>query len=376
MNRLSTRLLLSPENLSPSDERFEVVGVFNPGAVFWADEVILLVRVAERPVEHRNGLVGLPRWEVGNGTTIDWVGSDEVEQVDSRVVRLLSSGRLRLTSLSSLRVVYCGDGRTAREISPVSLRHECMLEEYGIEDPRITPLGGRCYITYVAVSRHGPATALASTNDFQTFTRHGVIFCPENKDVVLFPVPIGGPFVALTRPVCGSPFTSPEIWMADSPDLLHWGHHRPLELDLYGVPGSVVGGGQKTGNINKTWSQDRVGAGTPPIQTEEGWLEIYHGASRANIPGTVGSYTAGCLLLDLEEPSHVLRCSQGPILIPETPHECFGFVPKVIFPTGIVEQGDSLLVYLGASDTHTELIELRRSEVEAFLVPAQQSKGF
>ena len=72
------------------------------------------------------------------------------------------------------------------------------------------------------MSRHGPATALASTIDFRSFERHGIIFCPENKDVVLFPEKIGGNFAALHRPVCGTPFTRPEMWVARSPDLIHW----------------------------------------------------------------------------------------------------------------------------------------------------------
>jgi len=37
---------------------------------------------------------------------------------------------------------------------------------------------------------------LASTEDFCTFTRYGVIFGPENKDVVLFPEQINGQYIA------------------------------------------------------------------------------------------------------------------------------------------------------------------------------------
>ena len=68
------------------------------------------------------------------------------------------------------------------------------MEEFGVEDPRITAFGDRYYFTYVAVSRHGAATALASTTDFRHFERHGIIFCPENKDVVLFPEKVGGEY--------------------------------------------------------------------------------------------------------------------------------------------------------------------------------------
>ena len=100
------------------------------------------------------------------------------------------------------------------------------MEEFGVEDPRITALGGRYYFTYVAVSRHGAATALASTTDFRQFERHGIIFCPENKDVVLFPEQVGGEFVALHRPNAATPFCRPEMWVARSPDLVRLGPPR------------------------------------------------------------------------------------------------------------------------------------------------------
>ena len=202
IRRLSTHLLLQPADVPASRPDFEVVGAFNPGAVRTADEVVLLVRVAERPRERRAGFTGLPRWERGEIVT-DWVPDGELEPIDARVVRRKSDGLLRLTFTSHLRVVRCGEGRAVREVTGVTFRPHGEVEEFGVEDPRITPLNGRFYFTYVAVSRHGPATALASTSDFVTFERHGIIFCPENKDVVLFPEPIGGRFAALHRPVCG-----------------------------------------------------------------------------------------------------------------------------------------------------------------------------
>src|SRR5439155_20611952 len=102
------------------------------------------------------------------------------------------------------------------------------LEEFGVEDARITWLDGRYRITYVAVSRHGAATALASTADFLTFERHGIVFCPENKDVVLFPERIDDEYGALPRPNPATPFCRPGMWVARSTDLIHWGRHDVL----------------------------------------------------------------------------------------------------------------------------------------------------
>src|SRR5262245_26112944 len=226
--RLGTHHLLRPEDMPSSREDFEVVGAFNPGAVRAGDEIVLLVRVAERPREQRPGFTGLPRWDPVQGLTIDWVTNIEIERLDPRVVRRKADGLVRLTFISHLRVVRCGDGRSVEEATGVRFLPDSEMEEFGVEDPRITELDGRYYFTYVAVSRHGAATALASTADFLRFERHGIIFCPENKDVVLFPDKVGGEFVALHRPNAATPFCRPEMWVARSPDLVRWGRHECL----------------------------------------------------------------------------------------------------------------------------------------------------
>jgi predicted GH43/DUF377 family glycosyl hydrolase len=339
LRRRSTQLLLRPEDVPPSRDDFEVVGVFNPGAVHTPDEVVLLVRVAERPRERRPGFIGLPRWDPIHDVTIDWLPEEELELVDPRVVRRKADGLVRLTFISHLRLIRCGDGRAVREITDVTFGPRSEVEEFGVEDPRITPLDDRYYFSYVAVSRHGPATALASTADFRTFERHGIIFCPENKDVVLFPERIGGTFATLHRPVCGTPFTRPEMWLARSPDLIHWGAHAPL----------VVSGGD--------WQSGRVGAGAPPMRVEAGWLEIYHGNRQPTRPGEVGTYYGGAVLLDADDPTRVLRRTPEPFFTPEAEFEVAGFVPNVVFPTGVVRDGDSLLIYYGAADAFTAVAE-------------------
>lgn len=349
LRRLSTRLLLRPEDVPASRDDFEVVGVFNPGAVRADEEVVLLVRVAERPRERRPGFTGLPRWDAADGLTVDWVPDKELTPIDPRVVRRNADGLVRLTFTSHLRVVRCGDGRAVRDVTSVTFQPHGEVEEFGVEDPRITPLNGRFYITYVAVARHGPATVLASTSDFRTFERHGVIFCPENKDVVLFPTPIDGAYVALHRPVCGTPFTRPEMWVARSPDLLHWGAHVPLTLS----------GG--------AWQSGRVGAGPPPIRVPGGWLAIYHGNQHPTRPGEVGAYTVGALHLDANDPTRVLKRTPEPFMRPEAEFERTGFVADVVFPTGVVQDAEKLLVYYGAADTVTAVTEFDLMELLAVL---------
>ena len=125
------------------------------------------------------------------------------------------------------------------------------------------------------------------------------------------------------------------MWIAWSQDIIHWGHH-----------GVLHGGGAE-------WETGRVGAGTPPIRVPEGWLEIYHGSRHTSTPGTVGKYSTGAMLLHIENPGRIVRRTTESIFEPTADFERHGFVPDVVFPTGIVETENTFLVYYGAADTCT-----------------------
>lgn len=348
LRRLHTSCMLRPSDLEPSHDPLEVAGVFNPGAVAFGDGVMLMVRVAERPRERRAGLTGLPRWEEASGVVVDWVPDEELTALDPRVVERKVDGLVRLTFTSHIRTMFSRDGHTI-ESAGAWLVPETEHEAFGVEDPRITRIDDVYWITYVAVSRHGAATALASTRDFETFERHGIIFCPENKDVVLFPERIGGEYVALHRPNAAMRFSRPGIWIARSPDLVHWGRHEHVHAGA------------------APWETGRIGAGTPPVRTEAGWLEIYHGNARAKAERGVGVYSAGALLLDLDEPQRVIGQTDEPVIVPETEFERDGFVPNVVFPTAIVERGGSYLVYYGAADSAVGVLELSKNTLLAKL---------
>jgi predicted GH43/DUF377 family glycosyl hydrolase len=222
---------------------------------------------------------------------------------------------------------------------------ETRYETFGVEDPRLAKFGDRYYFTYVAVSRHGIVTALASTMDFQSFERHGIIFCPENKDVILFPEKINGEYAAFHRPNPNAHFSAPEIWLARSPDLIHWGGHERLL-------------GNEAG-----WATVKVGGGTPPIRTSEGWLSLYHGhiapkASRGvPAPGApqtdIGEYAAATLLQSLEDPAQILGMSRHPVMRAEADFERTGYLPNIVFPTAMLPRGEHVDVYYGAADTAT-----------------------
>src|SRR3954453_5858223 len=345
IERLATHLLLRPEDVPPTHPDWEVIGVFNPGVIRHGNETIILARVAERPREQRAGFTAQPYWTAEKGYVVDWIENKELEADDPRVVRHLQSGLFRLTFVSHLRVVRSRDGRKIDSVDDPVLLPAHDWEAYGLEDPRVTYLDGRYYITYVAVSCHGPATALASTADFKSFKRHGIIFCPENKDIVLFSERVDGEYIALHRPLGGTQFCRPEMWIARSPDLVNWGAHRYL----------FSGTGE--------WEGGRVGAGAPPLATSEGWLEIYHGNRQPQVVGEVGAYCGGAMLLAKDEPSRVVKVSTEPILEPQLDFEKEGFVAKVIFPTGVLEDDNRLLIYYGASDKYCAMAEVSRHDV-------------
>lgn len=348
IRRLYNQCLLRSSDFKPSQDNLEVIGAFNPGAVANKDGVTLLVRIAETAVEKRSGQTALPRWDLRERRIVlDWEPNDQLRPVDVRVVQRKRDGLVRLTFISHLRVLHSADGRSIDAVEDVSFGPGDEYEEFGVEDPRITRIGDTFYFTYVAVSRHGAATALASTTDFKTFQRHGIIFCPENKDVVLFPEKIDGEYLALHRPNAATPFTKPEMWLASSPDLVHWGKHRHF-----------LGGSQ-------AWDIGRVGAGTPPIRTQKGWLEIYHGNSRRQEDSGIGAYSGGLLLLDADDPRRVIAAA-GQVFVPETDYERQGFVPDVVFPSGIVEQDDTVLVYYGAADTCSAVVQFALNDLLNF----------
>lgn len=135
-----------------------------------------------------------------------------------------------------------------------------------------------------------------------------------------------------------------------SPDLLHWGNQTPL---------SIFGG---------DWQTGRVGAGAPPLRISDGWLEIYHGNRQPTLPGEVGTYYGGALLLDPDDPTRVLRGTPEPFFVPEADFELRGFLTSIVFPTGVVRDGDGLLIYYGAADADTGVVELSERDVLGTLI--------
>jgi len=319
--------ILRPEALRPSLAGMEVTCLLNPGVFEFEGKTWLIVRVAERP-KQTPGKTSLPVLTPhGQVEILEFDSSDpRLDLSDPRVISF--EGQDYLTTLSHLRLLSSDDGIDFSEAEPCRpLTGTGELETFGIEDCRVAKIDATFYLTYTQVSRHGVGVGLRTTRDWKEFVHEGMIFPPHNKDCALFEERIGGKYYALHRP------SSPElggnyIWLAESPDLVHWGHHRCLAHTRQGY-----------------WDSARVGAGASPIRTAEGWLEIYHGTTKDN------RYCLGALLLDLNEPWKVLARSEAPIMEPLEPYEQEGFFGHVIFTNGHIVNGDRLTLYYGAADS-------------------------
>jgi len=349
VRRFSGNPILIPGQVTPSRPDFEVVGVFNPGAVRIGDETVLLVRVAEAPRDVPPDHVASPSYDSASQSVRVQTWRRDTPGLDLSDPRLVSvGGKIFLSSISHLRRAVSRDGlHFELEAKPIfSAEHP--LEAFGVEDPRITRIDDRYWVNYTAVSSAGIATGLASSTDLVHFERHGILFAPPNRDVTLFPERIGGCYWALHRPM-PEDIGRPAIWSACSPDLLHWGDHRLVASARAGK-----------------WDDLKVGGGAVPFRVQVGgkpaWLAIYHGVTASPL-----TYSLGALLLAFDDPSRVLGRSREPILFPEAPYERSGFFANVTFSCGLVATGDQLRVYYGASDGVTCVADLSLAAIIADL---------
>lgn len=291
--------------LSASDWPYAAHTVFNPGATqLLSGETLLLVRV-----EDRRGISHLTAARSSDG-------------------------------ISAWRI----DAEPTFSAEPQQYPEEL----WGVEDPRIVRLESMgCFaVTYTAYSRAGPLVALATTEDFGTFERHGSIMSPEDKDAALFPRQFGGRWALIHRPVPHSGGAKANIWLSFSPDLRNWGDHSVLLEARDGA----------------WWDAGKIGLSPQPIETVDGWLVIYHGVR--NTPAGA-LYRIGIALLDLEDPRRVLRRGDEWVVGPRATYEVTGDIPNVVFPCGAVLDGASgeLRLYYGAADTCVALMTAQVGDV-------------
>jgi len=325
-HRFPENPLLMPQDLKASSPELQIISLLNPGVFTFGQKTWLLVRVAEC-ITQKEGVIFFPVVNAAGKIEIIEIPLNDPDLVanDPRVIKY--KGLDYLTTLSHLRLLCSDDGVHFYE--PNDKEHLMgvgILEQFGIEDCRVSKLDDTYYLTYTAVSDNGVGVGLRTTKDWKNFESKGMIFAPHNKDCAIFEELIDGKFYALHRP------TSPQIggnfiWLAESPDGIHWGNHQCIMKTRHGF-----------------WDSGRVGAGAAPIRTEQGWLEIYHGANAEQ------QYCLGAFLMDLKNPAKVLARTLEPIMVPKENYELSGFFGYVVFTNGHVVDGDKLTIYYGAAD--------------------------
>ena len=271
---------------------YAVNSVFNPAATMYQGKVLLLVRV-----ENRKGI--------------------------SHLTKAISSDGIKNWKI---------DEQPTFEADPQNYPEE----SWGLEDPRITWLDEikKYAIVYTAYSLSGPLVSIALTEDFKTFNRLGGVTLPDDKDAALFSRKINGSWWMIHRPIIQTHGGGAHIWISQSKDLVFWGKHKLLLSARAGA----------------WWDANKIGLNTPPMETEDGWLILYHGVKKT-AAGSI--YRLGLALLELENPAHVLRRTDEWILGPEKNYEREGDVDDVVFPCGWIYNSvtDTIKVYYGAADT-------------------------
>jgi len=212
-----------------------------------------------------------------------------------------------------------------------------------VYDPRLVVLNGRCHMCFAADTwKHGTRSGIAVTEDFEKFEVLGLT-TSENRNLVLFPEIVDGLYYRLERPFHHPGYWT-HIWIGASPDLRYWGDYSLL-LGFEQVP----------------FANFKIGPAAPPIRTQCGWLTSFHAVDLDERRPKRGwerdwqmRYTAGLMLLDLQDPRKILGLSKEPLLVPEASYEIDGgYRPDVIFPGGmILEDSGEVKIYYGAADTH------------------------
>lgn len=377
------RLVFGPDDIdlarSPLAGQFDaetyVLGAFNPALTRLPNgNLAIFVRVAEalrKPVFDGNihairwEAVGEPRpalgrTEPGSGRyVLDPWPVDFCDTADPRKF-LVRGGKWKVMALTSLSwilpVELTPDGLEIVEIHyDKAIAPHGSFQCYGVEDPRVSKVGDRWLMTTCSVSPERHSTTLYSSENGLDFKFDDIVLDHQNKDMLIFEGQIDGKYWAQTRPLGDLYFAyppgsewrgGPSINLATSPDALHWKPHREPGIRPHAA----------------TVHTARMGGGTPPILTEQGWLTLWHGVEPKEIVGIYRTYWS---ILDRDDPAKVVRTSHTPLLeaAPDltAPLEEKMYVRDVVFTTGIADGGDHYVVASGEADLACRITHISKS---------------
>lgn len=354
----SDHLIFSPADVDLSKsplraglaEKTFVLGAFNPGLCRLPNgNLLMMVRIAEslrNPVKN-DRTYGI-RWTKNGYQTDSWplaeISSNEPRKFRINTYNFPVYG---LTSLSWLLPVELNEDASAiikihydKIIAPQNTN-----QEYGIEDARISLIDGRYYMTVCSVSSERHSTMLYESHDGLNYKCRGIVLDHQNKDMLLFEGKIDNIYCALTRPLGECYFASSPsslyhpgaaVHLATSPDLLHW---KPCDASFLRARRSSL-------------SNVKIGGGTPPILTNEGWLMLYHGVENK---GDVGIYRTFWALLGPDDPLKILHLADQTPLLESNPDLTKNisdqiYLDDVVFSTGIASHKEDFIIASGELD--------------------------
>ena len=306
------------------------------------------IKLPQIPWEEDNTGGKEPVWRYSGNPIIGRDGNKVSNSVfNSAVVRFEDgfAGVFRCDSRSISMDIFVGKSKDGInweiEDEPIKFEgaeEEILKREYRY-DPRVCFIEDRYYVTWCN-GYHGPTIGVAYTFDFKKFVQLENAFLPFNRNGVLFPRKINGLYMMLNRPSDNGHTPFGDIFISQSKDMEFWGRHRH-------VMGTIK-------DDISAWQSTKIGPGPIPIETDEGWLMIYHGVINT-CNGFV--YRMGAALLDLDEPWKVIARSKNYILAPWEQYECMGDVPNVVFPCAALHDKESgkIAIYYGCADTVTGL---------------------
>lgn len=259
-------------------------------------------------------------------------------------------------------------------------------ESQGMEDARIVKIDGLYYLSYTAYDGINAMGALAISKDLEHFEKKGIIVPQVSINTFLGHIKNCKCYPRYVESITHLPPVKPDSH-----------HHSPLLWDknLIFFPGRINGKLYFLHRIKpdiqisavnsieeltaEYWNdylnnfddgifltskyqheKSYVGGGCPPIETDAGWLIIYHGVE-TNETGNI--YSACVALFALDNPQKEIARLPYPLFSPEEKWEVEGEVNNVCFPTGAVLKGDELFIYYGAADEHIALCSVKLSEL-------------